>query len=987
MACKLLALLVAVLLALRCLEGDSAELRAVEGGSVLLDCRIPSSTGTPPSDVSAVKQLSLTKSNKLAFERHGNFPASLGSGYFHRLTVQSPSSQMHRFNLTHLRERDNGLYSCRVELENGDNSVQEFHLQLWLLPKFEANESAVLTRTLHRQAGEYVVLRCPKFRGRPQPSVSWLVNERPLANRGRVRIDRHLPEQLQVYNLNVNDSGRYACRIKNPYGVSEFDFTVLVGAGAAFIHRPPPSQTTAVEGARLELPCDFHADPGLRARVNWQRAQPGSKLKLWTSLRSSPDASVAVGHQNSSLIFPALDHSHSGTYRCQVMVGSELHLISRPSAVTVLHPPTLLPNSSRDQFLPLGQPGSLTCPVFANPPVDTTDWIRNSSPIGAAYLGRRYRFNLVTPSHSGRYRCRALQTASSFNTWSSWTPEFTVQTVQSPRFIARPLALYQLALGESVRMPCAFWAPSNVPTGLVWLRNGRRLDYRDRRLAYDPLDQELSVRDVQPDLEGTYTCALENPVLPLAASARLLVELTSPHPPANLTVVSVTPFSLHLTWQPAYDAGRALHYTVWYRRLGDKTWNSQLADPPTATEATVTKLLADTAYELSLTSKSVGSSALEMRVRPETTAGRTAGYSPELADRPLPRDRSGRPWFPPIQRSLGPRPGPPVPASFDVVSAGVLCIAWQPPMSTLVPVLYYRLEVGVWDSSLDKGDSWEEFAQVLQPRASLSIDAQPLLRVQAAQAAATQRRFRIAATSCALLSRSRRVVVADVDPSQLSELLPAGSAAAALASTGVNRVPAGAAWALLSCLLSFLVLAGALLGLTRSSARRSPRRIVVVNKNDDSSQQRRGMLNKQHTAADFLAAEPRERQPQLRRHRCRTRRCCCRQQQLAATGASSEHPLLLASRRGQVDRPVSEPESGFQSDGRGGGSHSDDDCPPEANDDEVSVSDIESTLPPGSWQVHGWSRRLPISVYLDSYHRIKRLRRASFPIYRESELL
>ena len=96
--------------------------------------------------------------------------------------------------------------------------------------------------------------------GYPQPEVTWLFNGRELANSDSHRMSASDNEvRLVVWETKPDQSGEYACRLRNKFGTTEVAAKVTVGVRPELIGRP--NQLDVTVGNQATFECSYKGFP------------------------------------------------------------------------------------------------------------------------------------------------------------------------------------------------------------------------------------------------------------------------------------------------------------------------------------------------------------------------------------------------------------------------------------------------------------------------------------------------------------------------------------------------------------------------------------------------------------------------------------------------------------------------------------------------------------------------------------------------------
>ncbi|XP_013395368.1 protein turtle-like isoform X2 [Lingula anatina] len=325
----------------------------------------------------------------------------------------------------------------------------------------------------------------------------------------------------------------------------------------------------------------------------------------------------------------------------------------------------------------------LPCPIDANPPVYTVTWTKNNQLVdlssnGRIGLGQDWSlvFTDIRSEDTGAYTC----TPYNDNGMGRSSDLMQVVVRDPPYFTMRPNPYYQRMPGESVTFPCA---ASGTPLPVISWRKPDSYVPDDSRVSRDR--HNLTISQLQKSDHGKYECVAKNVVTTVITSTLLIIEMTTPHAPYNVTVTT-TQFSAKIDWKPAYDGGYPQRYVIWFKRENDQGWQTISVLPLEATSFTIHKLVPDSAYEFMVMSRNQLGNGLSSN----KVLARTKGYDGSLPITP-PTNSMGQTYFPRIESPQGPRPGTPENITAILFDNGTIRVSWDPPTASQVPIFYYHL--------------------------------------------------------------------------------------------------------------------------------------------------------------------------------------------------------------------------------------------------------------------------------------------------------
>ncbi|XP_013395358.1 protein turtle-like [Lingula anatina] len=524
------------------------------------------------------------------------------------------------------------------------------------------------TPTLIHKRGDSASLFC-EASGMPTPTVSWTKNGEPLMDSvGRKTVDGN---RIEIVDLHHEDGGVYVCTFTN--SISQVSQSIkLVVEGSAFI-MTPPENTTVREFQKVKLNCQAEGYP---ENITYRWYRDNVDVKLHPKFMERGEIQI-----DGRLVISNVLRTDSGWYRCRPTNGIGMAPEAK-AYLNVTYPPEVLP-VERNVYFPKGMTDYLPCPIDANPPVYTVTWTKNNQLVdlssnGRIGLGQDWSlvFTDIRSEDTGAYTC----TPYNDNGMGRSSDLMQVVVRDPPYFTMRPNPYYQRMPGESVTFPCA---ASGTPLPVISWRKPDSYVPDDSRVSRDR--HNLTISQLQKSDHGKYECVAKNAVTTVITSTLLIIEMTTPHAPYNVTVTT-TQFSAKIDWKPAYDGGYPQRYVIWFKRENDQGWQTISVLPLEATSFTIHKLVPDSAYEFMVMSRNQLGNGLSSN----KVLARTKGYDGSLPITP-PTNSMGQTYFPRIESPQGPRPGTPENITAILFDNGTIRVSWDPPTASQVPIFYYHL--------------------------------------------------------------------------------------------------------------------------------------------------------------------------------------------------------------------------------------------------------------------------------------------------------
>ncbi|XP_033758401.1 protein turtle-like [Pecten maximus] len=584
--------------------------------------------------------------------------------------------------ISHIRAEDEGWYECQYIVVDGVKDKAGNGTWVYL----DVNTPPKITNsspsTLRHQQGATVTLFC-QAEGSPEPHVEWTKDGEILTNSLRITLspDR---TQLTIRSLERSDGGPYSCTFRNSLGQVAQRIDLIV-EGAAYILTAPVN-TTAIAGQRIVFTCGADAFP-TNITYHWF-----FKNQDVVTMRAYIKGRIQIKSTGDLVISP-VEKDDMGWYICRPTngVGRDPEA---PAYLNVTYLPKVLSMPSVVTWA-LGLQAQLDCPVEANPAVSEYIWTKNNFMVAVhpdritlLANGTLLIYN-VRKSDEGSYSCQPVSPLGSGET-SKARPGVSSERHligYPPQFTVRPLERYIQIPGDDVMFPCA--ATGSPTPNIHWRKVGGQIIFGPR---FQLIGGNLTIKDLVKEDHGRYECEAENSVARMVISTELIVQMTTPHAPYNVTV-STKWFEATLRWIPAYNGGSPQYYFIWYRTVNSMTgqtsqWQQMRVEPQNATSFTIYMLQPDSLYQMKVLARNQYGDGTYS----ETVQARTLGNTGTLPTA-LPTDpTNGQVYHPSLDKPLGPRPFPPKNVTARNENGGIR-ISWKPANDANTTIFYYVIEM------------------------------------------------------------------------------------------------------------------------------------------------------------------------------------------------------------------------------------------------------------------------------------------------------
>ncbi|CAF5131318.1 unnamed protein product, partial [Rotaria sp. Silwood1] len=341
--------------------------------------------------------------------------------------------------------------------------------------------------------------------GRPLPEIQWLKNQKPLnASPPHINIETIeedvIKTTLRIDNIQSDDDGTYAIRVKNRAGQKESSSKLNVLAKLTFIKKI--QDENVIQGQPISFQCQIEAIPKPKVTfyLNDQELKSGGKIKI-----------ESKGDLNT-LSFSKVDLVDSGIIKAMADNGLDKEEIS--AKLSVCLKPSLV-GKPTDAQVSIGQPARLQC-AFTGLPMPELKWSRvdgqplhegieiaNDENQGIAALV----FNATTMTDKGAYLVKAT------NVVGSVEQKVNLDVKEIKPTIIRDLeAAINATKGEP--MTLTIEATGNPKPTVRFFRGADELVATEGQIeikeSEDGQTFTATILSMQPNQQGDYTATVQN---------------------------------------------------------------------------------------------------------------------------------------------------------------------------------------------------------------------------------------------------------------------------------------------------------------------------------------------------------------------------------------------------------------------------------------------------------------------------------------------
>ncbi|XP_041852368.1 contactin-1a [Melanotaenia boesemani] len=474
---------------------------------------------------------------------------------------------------------DRGNYSCIASSPSISKSV--FSNYITLEPqtgisnkKYPADLRVKFPDTT-ALVGQNVTLECFAL-GNPVPGITWkrVGGEMPRSHEVRMA-----GAQLHLYNVQIEDSGTYACKANSSKGEDVHTAHVSVEAHPEWLEHISSTEK------------DLHSDYTMSCIAS------GIPKPLIRWLKNGKPI------DRKEMRFRRLTFDDSGMYQCiaenrhgVIYANAELRVFA--CAPTFEHNPVKTVQAAKNGRVVIEcRPKAAPKPSFFWS--KDTELLSNSSRVFIWEDGSLEILN-VTQADEGRYTCFAENNRGKANSTGS------LLVTESTKITLAPSSA-DVKAGENARMQCAASHDPSLDITFIWSLDGRVIDLHKDSQHYERTlngssNGELLIKNTQLKHAGSYTCTAQTTVDNVTASARLVVR-GPPGAPGGVRIVNQTDKTVILQWSRGADNRSPISkYTIQYRdEFSTDVWKNATTSPAdvegNAETATVVNLFPWTEYE------------------------------------------------------------------------------------------------------------------------------------------------------------------------------------------------------------------------------------------------------------------------------------------------------------------------------------------------------------------------------------------------------
>lgn len=371
------------------------EVFAEEGSLAVLPCKCSPSFAFPRAIIwSKANQGTVWRKQKSGLQYWGSSWTQEGVQ-----RVRCPHFNFERgdysLQITNVKEKDGGIYSCRIEHAN---QVTQNEVRLRII-KVSIFPSAVM-------GGENVLISCNVTPWPYGADVQWTLNDSPFVPQTESITNREASNRVMREKATSKVTGNWTC-VVTYQGKRGQAFATLTIKG---IIKPSKDSIKlySAEGSAVSLPCVF--SPGLTpASPVWEKLKPESLFnpvpgRLPASF--SPPSSSSQSPWDLSASLKEVRFEDGGKYRCSATAGGQRFTRNMQLVVAKIESSS----ASKTKHLV-----TLTCKLTDASEVTDYEWVHvvydhsNTSytpSVGSIQKGKTLTINTVSEENQGEWVCR-----------------------------------------------------------------------------------------------------------------------------------------------------------------------------------------------------------------------------------------------------------------------------------------------------------------------------------------------------------------------------------------------------------------------------------------------------------------------------------------------------------------------------------------------------------------------------------------------------
>ncbi|XP_058859595.1 neurofascin-like isoform X25 [Acipenser ruthenus] len=485
-----------------------------EGSPIILPCNPP--PGLPPPLIFWMNSamMPIVQDKRVSMGLNGDL-------YFSNVMAKDGLTDYScnaRFQFTHTIQQKNP-FSLKVITTRG---VPE------TAPAFLSPTGTASSKTVLR--GEDLLLECIAS-GVPTPDIKWFKRGGDLPAL-KTKLE-NFNKTLRITGVSEEDSGEYFCLANNKMGGTRHVVAVTVQAAPYWLNKPTNLVLAPEEDGRLVCRANGNPKPTIQWLVNGEAIE-----------NASPNPSRKVS--GDTIVFRSVQIGGSAVYQC---IASNKHgyLLANAFVNVLDMPPRML--APWNQLIKVIENNRtlLDCPYFGSP-LPTLRWFKNGQ--GSNLDGGQYRVydNGTLEIKRARKEDQGTYTCVATNILGKAENQVRLEVKEPTRIIRAPEDLIAKH-GTPARFDCRIKHDPTMRLTVTWLKDDKALTM-GWRVKKD--EESMTIRNVNENDEGLYTCVVSTELDEDSATARLTV-LDRPDPPVDLELTDPSEKSVRLTWIPQDD--------------------------------------------------------------------------------------------------------------------------------------------------------------------------------------------------------------------------------------------------------------------------------------------------------------------------------------------------------------------------------------------------------------------------------------------------
>ncbi|XP_071841612.1 protein turtle homolog A-like isoform X2 [Apostichopus japonicus] len=601
---------------------------ARSGDTVLLPCPQELPTPAPPLPVALfLLQWQRTDSSYPFYTGIDSQAPIILEPYDGRVSL--PDEGTASLQITNVSHADAGTFRCQVLVLNGDyagvGNGTFVNLIILRAPEFLSSPPpSVVFRE-----GDTNTLQC-LAKGIPTPEIQWYKQGQQLRSTGSLKVRG---DTITFEEVKREHGGTYLCRAENSEGAVQNETRVIIeGAPLIFV---PPQDAIVLRSHNARFDCEFEASPSNVSQRWYYEGAVVQELEQFRD-RHTYQPSGALSIHGATV-------EDEGNFACSPSNG----IGEPPTAfayLTVQYAAFVISMDS-PVYAARSEPVSIPCLSDAKPTVSRFIWRKNQREIAVDQSDRfsvsesgTLTIHRVEFSDIGAYSCIPYNVVGT----EGPSDAAILRVIEKPSFACTPANNHHRKVNQSVTFKCI--ADGNPPLEVEWRKVGGLLP-EDRHVI---TSEGLTIGNLTKEDTGVYECSITNEVATVTASANLFIQMTSPHMPHNISVLTSST-SAYVWWSPGYNGGMDQRFTVRYRPETNSAWSHYTDIPDTVSSIVIHDLRPTTEYEFSVTGRNdLGASGWTESIT-VATKGSTSTSPPRNLTLSMSGDGLLLSWLPPVE--------------------------------------------------------------------------------------------------------------------------------------------------------------------------------------------------------------------------------------------------------------------------------------------------------------------------------------------------